>query len=392
MRISALRIGGVEDGLITDEAPRIGFALDSDVPGEDLASALVTVGDWECRDPRSDRDGVHRPARTLHRLRGEGHGDGHEWRSGRGIRIIPHRPARHTVDGPVDHGCRLPDTPEAVPACADGLPPPLRADRSDPSCLARVDRARRLRAQPQRHEGRRPTTSRPASPRTSTTSSTRRTTSPTCSPSRTRSPRPSRGAGRSAPSPTTARTRSTPTGRRSSANSTSNTQTAPPTSSRPARTGKSAPTPPTGWPSGTTARPSTPPSTLRTALEASRCHLGRTGTPAVVGAVRTVRQSAARVRARRADGQPQRVNWSTTSARTSPASSARASAATTARRVVFRHAEVLVDDELFVTSLRTAKATATYTCVDGEQEYSPTLTYMGFRYVGVRGIDPTTSN
>ena len=56
--------------------------------------------------------------------------------------------------------------------------------------------------------------------------------------------------------------------------------------------------------------------------------------------------------------------------------------------VVFRHAEVLVDDELFVTSLRTAKATATYTCVDGEQTYSPRLTYMGFRYVGVRGIRP----
>ncbi len=56
--------------------------------------------------------------------------------------------------------------------------------------------------------------------------------------------------------------------------------------------------------------------------------------------------------------------------------------------VVFRHAEVLVDEELFVKSLRTAKATATYVCSDGEQEYSPRLTYMGFRYVGVSGIDP----
>ncbi|SFR78452.1 alpha-L-rhamnosidase [Agromyces sp. CF514] len=56
--------------------------------------------------------------------------------------------------------------------------------------------------------------------------------------------------------------------------------------------------------------------------------------------------------------------------------------------VVFRHAEVLVDGELFVKSLRTAKATATYTCVDGSQVYSPRLTYMGFRYVGVTGIDP----
>jgi len=56
--------------------------------------------------------------------------------------------------------------------------------------------------------------------------------------------------------------------------------------------------------------------------------------------------------------------------------------------VVFRHAEVLADDELFVTSLRTARATATYTCVEGTQEYSPRLTYMGFRYVGVSGVAP----
>ena len=55
--------------------------------------------------------------------------------------------------------------------------------------------------------------------------------------------------------------------------------------------------------------------------------------------------------------------------------------------ITFRHAEVLVDGELFVKSLRTAKATAEYTCIDGEQQYSPKLTYMGFRYVGVKGID-----
>ena len=61
---------------------------------------------------------------------------------------------------------------------------------------------------------------------------------------------------------------------------------------------------------------------------------------------------------------------------------------TRGQQVVFRHAEVVVDGELFVRSLRTAKATATYTCVGGEQEYSPRLTYMGFRYVGVRGIRP----
>lgn len=56
------------------------------------------------------------------------------------------------------------------------------------------------------------------------------------------------------------------------------------------------------------------------------------------------------------------------------------------QQIAFRHAEVLVDGELFVKSLRTAKATATYICQDGEQTYSPRLTYMGFQYVGVRGI------
>ena len=56
--------------------------------------------------------------------------------------------------------------------------------------------------------------------------------------------------------------------------------------------------------------------------------------------------------------------------------------------VVFRHAEVLVGGELFVKSLRTAKATASYICADGDQVYSPRLTYMGFRYVGVTGMAP----
>lgn len=57
------------------------------------------------------------------------------------------------------------------------------------------------------------------------------------------------------------------------------------------------------------------------------------------------------------------------------------------QQIIFRHAEVLVKGELFVKSLRTAKATATYVCQNGEQTYSPRLTYMGFRYVGVTGIE-----
>lgn len=57
------------------------------------------------------------------------------------------------------------------------------------------------------------------------------------------------------------------------------------------------------------------------------------------------------------------------------------------QKIVFRHAEVLYKEELFIKSLRSAKATVEYICREGEQDYSPTLTYMGFRYVGVVGIE-----
>ncbi len=58
------------------------------------------------------------------------------------------------------------------------------------------------------------------------------------------------------------------------------------------------------------------------------------------------------------------------------------------QKVVFRHAEVLqADGTLFTKILRSAKETATYICKEGAQTYSPLLTYMGFRYVGVSGID-----
>ena len=56
--------------------------------------------------------------------------------------------------------------------------------------------------------------------------------------------------------------------------------------------------------------------------------------------------------------------------------------------VTVRHAELLKKDgTLNLDFLRTAKATATYTCVDGKQTYAPTLTYMGFRYISVDGIN-----
>jgi len=56
--------------------------------------------------------------------------------------------------------------------------------------------------------------------------------------------------------------------------------------------------------------------------------------------------------------------------------------------VKVRHAEILnPDGSLNVTFLRTAKAAATYTCVDGEQEYTPRMAYMGFQYAAISGID-----
>lgn len=59
------------------------------------------------------------------------------------------------------------------------------------------------------------------------------------------------------------------------------------------------------------------------------------------------------------------------------------------QKIIVRHAEILQPDgTLNTTFLRTAKATVTYFAVEGEQVYSPTLTYMGFRYISVIGILP----
>ncbi len=55
--------------------------------------------------------------------------------------------------------------------------------------------------------------------------------------------------------------------------------------------------------------------------------------------------------------------------------------------ITVRHAEILnPDGSPNVSFLRTAKATATYTCREGTQVYQPRFTYMGFRYVSVSGI------
>ena len=56
------------------------------------------------------------------------------------------------------------------------------------------------------------------------------------------------------------------------------------------------------------------------------------------------------------------------------------------QQIVIRHAEVLNQDGTLNTSfLRSAKATVTYICSEGDQTFSPSFTYMGFRYISVKG-------
>lgn len=47
LKISYIKVNGLEKGLITDTAPNISFALESDIKGEELEYAIIKVGDWE---------------------------------------------------------------------------------------------------------------------------------------------------------------------------------------------------------------------------------------------------------------------------------------------------------------------------------------------------------
>ncbi|MCR5415752.1 MAG: glycoside hydrolase family 78 protein [Pseudobutyrivibrio sp.] len=58
------------------------------------------------------------------------------------------------------------------------------------------------------------------------------------------------------------------------------------------------------------------------------------------------------------------------------------------QEILIKHAEILHEDgSLHTEFLRTAKAQIKYTCREGHQVYSPSFTYMGFRYVSVNGIE-----
>ena len=56
------------------------------------------------------------------------------------------------------------------------------------------------------------------------------------------------------------------------------------------------------------------------------------------------------------------------------------------QKIKFRHAEICRDNELYTRPLRWAKARLIYICRSGKQIYSPRFTYMGFRYVEVKGV------
>lgn len=58
------------------------------------------------------------------------------------------------------------------------------------------------------------------------------------------------------------------------------------------------------------------------------------------------------------------------------------------QKLIIRHAEVLTPGGRLNTAfLRSAKCKIEYICRDGIQQYMPGMTYMGFRYAGVKGVN-----
>lgn len=58
------------------------------------------------------------------------------------------------------------------------------------------------------------------------------------------------------------------------------------------------------------------------------------------------------------------------------------------QKITVRHAEILTPEgELNTVFLRSAKCMTEYICRDGMQEYAPRMTYMGFRYAGISGVE-----
>ena len=47
LKIAWIKINNLKDGCVTDSAPNISYALESDLPGESLKNALITSGEWK---------------------------------------------------------------------------------------------------------------------------------------------------------------------------------------------------------------------------------------------------------------------------------------------------------------------------------------------------------
>lgn len=62
------------------------------------------------------------------------------------------------------------------------------------------------------------------------------------------------------------------------------------------------------------------------------------------------------------------------------------------RKITVQHGEIVQNNRLYTENLRTAKATLTYICRDGKQEYLPEFTFMGFQYISVSGLEVTNDN
>lgn len=60
---------------------------------------------------------------------------------------------------------------------------------------------------------------------------------------------------------------------------------------------------------------------------------------------------------------------------------------TKGQEIVIRHSEALDGEKLYVQNLRSAKQEIRYIAKDGMQFYEPRFSYMGFRYIGVKGIE-----
>lgn len=56
------------------------------------------------------------------------------------------------------------------------------------------------------------------------------------------------------------------------------------------------------------------------------------------------------------------------------------------QQIIIKHGEILEDGELV--SANVSQANYFYKCKEGPQEFTPELTYMGFRYIKVQGIEP----